>query len=77
MRKLRLQLLGAFRLQSASGEPVLFPTKKSKAMLAYLALGGEHPHARAQLADLLWEDACARRSACCGARCFLPMGSRS
>jgi DNA-binding SARP family transcriptional activator len=62
MGKLRLQLLGAFRLQSAAGEPVLFPTKKSKALLAYLALAGEHPHGRSLLANLFWEEASERQA---------------
>jgi DNA-binding SARP family transcriptional activator len=62
MEKLRLQLLGAFRLQSASGELVFLPTKKSKALLAYLALAGERLHSRSLLANLLWEEASERQA---------------
>ncbi len=62
MGKLRLQLLGAFRLQSASGEPVLLPTKKSKALLAYLALAAEQLHSRSSLASLLWDEAGERQA---------------
>lgn len=47
MQKLRLQLLGAFRLQTADGAPILLPTKKSKALLAYLALSPGRPRSRA------------------------------
>ena len=57
MGKLRLQLLGAFRLQSAAGEPVLLPTKKSKALLAYLALAAGQLRSRSSLASLLWDEA--------------------
>jgi DNA-binding SARP family transcriptional activator/predicted negative regulator of RcsB-dependent stress response len=57
MGKLRLQLLGAFRLQSVSGEPMLLPTKKSKALLAYLALAGGQRRSRSLLASLLWDEA--------------------
>ena len=57
MGKLRLQLLGAFRLQSAVGEPMLLPTKKSKALLAYLALAAGHLRSRSSLASLLWDEA--------------------
>ncbi len=62
MQKLRLQLLGAFRLQSALGEPVLFPTRKSKALLAYLALSGAQLHSRSLLANLLWEETSERQA---------------
>ena len=62
MGRLRLQLLGAFRLQSASGEPKLLPTKKSKALLAYLALSGEQLHSRSSLAGLFWDDAAERQA---------------
>jgi DNA-binding SARP family transcriptional activator len=56
MGKLRLQLLGAFRLKDASGDSVLFPTRKSKALLSYLALAGEQRHSRSVLANLLWTE---------------------
>ena len=57
MGKLRLQLLGAFRLQNAAGEPLLLPTKKSKALLAYLALASGQLRSRSSLATLLWDEA--------------------
>jgi DNA-binding SARP family transcriptional activator len=40
MAKVNLALLGGFRLQKDSGEPVPLSTKKAGALLAYLAL---HP----------------------------------
>ena len=57
MEKLHLQLLGAFRLQSADGAPMLLPTKKSKALLAYLALAPGQPRSRSLVASLLWDEA--------------------
>ena len=62
MGKLRLQLLGAFRLQSASGESMLLPTKKSKALLAYLALAAEQLHSRSSIASLFWDEAGERQA---------------
>ncbi len=56
MGKLRLQLLGAFRLQSAAGEPMLLPTKKSKALLALLSLSAGQLRSRSSLAALLWSE---------------------
>ena len=56
MRELKLGLLGGFRLERADGQPVSVPTKKAKALLAYLALHGREPQPRAKLAHLLWED---------------------
>jgi adenylate cyclase len=56
MRELKLGLLGGFRLETADGQPVPVPTKKAKALLAYLALHGREPQPRAKLAHLLWED---------------------
>jgi DNA-binding SARP family transcriptional activator len=56
MGKLRLQLLGAFRLQGPAGEPMVLPTKKSKALLAYLALAGGQLRSRSSLASLLWDE---------------------
>ena len=35
---------------------MLLPTKRAKALLAYLALHPEKPQARSKLAALLWED---------------------
>ena len=56
MANLGLGLLGSFRLETSTGVPVLLPTKRAKALLAYLALHPEKPQARSKLAGLLWED---------------------
>src|SRR6516164_2736711 len=56
MANLSLGLLGSFRLETSAGAPVLLPTKRAKALLAYLALHAKKPQARSKLAALLWED---------------------
>jgi DNA-binding SARP family transcriptional activator/predicted ATPase len=56
MGELNLGVLGGFRLERADGRPVALPTKKTKALLAYLVLNGGQPQSRAKLATLLWED---------------------
>jgi DNA-binding SARP family transcriptional activator len=53
---LRLQLFGGFEARLGSGEPLVFPTKKSRALLAFLALGPGERHSRDKLASLLWGD---------------------
>jgi DNA-binding SARP family transcriptional activator len=55
--QLRLQLLGGFEMLGASGEPVLLPPKKARALLAFLALSDGRPQSRDRLAALLWEEA--------------------
>ena len=54
MARLSLRLLGGFQARLDLGPPVALPTRKSQALLAYLALplGGTHP--RDTLAALLW-----------------------
>ena len=56
MANLGLGLLGSFRLETSTGVPVLLPTKRAKALLAYLALHPGKPQAGSKLAGLLWED---------------------
>lgn len=56
MAKVNLALLGGFRLQTDSGEPVPLSTKKAGALLAYLALHPGQAQARPKLAALLWGD---------------------
>jgi DNA-binding SARP family transcriptional activator len=64
MVRLDLTLLGGF-LARIRGEPLTLPTKKTQALLAYLALPVGHAHQRDKLATLLWggtPDASARNS---------------
>src|SRR5579871_3043218 len=56
MERLYIRLFGACQLQDEGGGAILLPTKKTKALLAYLAFHGGQPHERAKLAALLWED---------------------
>jgi predicted ATPase/DNA-binding SARP family transcriptional activator len=54
MAKANLALLGSFRLQMDTGEPIPLATKKTTALLAYLALHAGEAQARPKLAALLW-----------------------
>lgn len=56
MPRLRIQLLGALRVLRDE-QPVPLPAKKAQALLAFLALQPDRPHARARLAALLWAEA--------------------
>jgi DNA-binding SARP family transcriptional activator len=56
MERLYLRLFGAFQFEDEGGRAILLPTRKTKALLAYLAVHGGEPHERAKLAALLWED---------------------
>src|SRR5260370_29292853 len=56
MERLYLRLFGTFQFESEGGRAFSLPTKKTKALLAYLAYCGGQPHERAKLAALLWED---------------------
>ncbi len=54
MTRLQLTLLGGFECRPAAGEPLAFPTRKVRALLAYLAANGAQGHGRDELASLLW-----------------------
>ncbi|MCK1738792.1 adenylate/guanylate cyclase domain-containing protein [Bradyrhizobium sp. 138] len=56
MAKASLAVLGSFRLQMDTGEPIPLATKKTAALLAYLALHAPEAQARSKLAALLWGD---------------------
>lgn len=53
---LSLRLFGAFELANADGSAITLPVKKDRALLALLALSGEHGRDRGRLATLLWPD---------------------
>jgi len=55
-RTLQLQVLGPFKALWSDGEPVELTNKKARALLAYLAVENERPHARERLAGMLWSE---------------------
>ncbi len=55
-RWLRLNVLGPFEARWSDGEAVDIPSRKARALLAYLAVEGGRAHARELLATLLWGD---------------------
>ena len=57
MKHISLHLLGGFEACFANRSNVNFPTKKAKALLAYLALQPGQYHPRDKLAALLWGNA--------------------
>ena len=55
MRPLHLTLLGGFQAR-LEGAPLVLPTRKSQALLAYLAVPAGQTHSRDKLAAMLWGD---------------------
>ena len=53
---LRLTLLGGFRAAEPPDRYVVLPTRKTQALLAYLAVPPGRAHSRESLATLLWGD---------------------
>lgn len=57
MQTLRVHLFGHLKVGAGSGPPVRFPTRKSRALLAYLALKRERRVTRPAIAGDLWPEA--------------------
>ena len=53
---LQITLLNGFHVAAPSGKTIEIAAKKTRALLAYLALPTGQPHTRDELADLLWSD---------------------
>lgn len=56
MAALQISLLGGFEARLASGEALPLKGRKTRALLAYLALSPSGRHTRDELATLLWSD---------------------
>jgi DNA-binding SARP family transcriptional activator len=56
MTLLELRLLGGFDCRSTAGEALPLPTRKTAALLAYLALTAGQAHPRDRLVGLFWGD---------------------
>src|SRR5262245_11256034 len=54
MTVLTIRLLGGFEARLGAGPPATFPTKKARALLAYLAARPAQAHSRDKIAELLW-----------------------
>jgi predicted ATPase/DNA-binding SARP family transcriptional activator len=54
--RVKLTLLGGFQAHVGAGAPLVLPTRKTQALLAYLALPLGQAHSRDKLATLLWGD---------------------
>jgi TolB-like protein/DNA-binding SARP family transcriptional activator/Tfp pilus assembly protein PilF len=53
---MRIRLLGGLDVRSDAGDTVRLPSRKARALLAYLALPLGQAHSREKLAALLWQD---------------------
>ncbi len=53
---LELSLLGGFDVRTARGGSIALPTRKARALLAYLALHPDQAVSRQSLTALLWSD---------------------
>ena len=53
---MHLSLFGGFECRAADGAALRFPTRKVRALFAYLLVSATQSHARSKLAALLWGD---------------------
>jgi TolB-like protein len=56
LAELSIKLLGRFAVLDREGREINLPTRKARALLAYLALAPDQWHNRGRLAGLLWSD---------------------
>jgi len=56
MARLQLTLLGGFEARIIPGEPLDIANRKTRGLLAYLALPTGRAHSRDKLTGLLWSD---------------------
>src|SRR5215470_1476058 len=56
MLRLRLKVLGGFEARIGSGQPLDIAARKTRALLAYLAVPAGRSHTRDKLTGLLWSD---------------------
>ncbi len=56
MAKVFIGLLGGFRARQTGGDDIAFTTRKSRLLLAFLAMPAGEPHSRERLSALLWGD---------------------
>ena len=56
MLRLRLKILGGFEARIGPGQPLDIAIRKTRALLAYLAVPAGRAHTRDKLASLLWSD---------------------
>src|SRR5512139_1031108 len=56
MTHLTLGVFGALKVTLADGSTARFESDKTRALLAYLAVGADRPHRRDALVGLLWPD---------------------
>src|SRR5688500_4719531 len=54
--RVQLKLLGGFNAQFGGGVAIDIAARKTRALLAYLALSAGQAHSREKLAALLWSD---------------------
>ena len=62
MARLSLRLLGGFQLRAASGAAVSLPSRKARALIAYLAVRCGRTYSRDAMTALLWADVTDRQA---------------